>query len=206
MTWRWGHGRAAMVSGLLLSTALACSSNDPIQSGNVNLPVVASTSPAYAGPYQWARLQLDQITLRPTDPQANAYLPIPLGLLRSFGQMDARSTVPVTVATTPLRAGTYRLESLRVAALSLNVAPTAPELSTGCSGTGELTEARVGAPIIVQFANPPVLQVLQDGSVEVNVVLDGPGFVNMLTSLPFQCGGAFPTPTPEQLAQVITVN
>ena len=81
MTWRWGHGRAAIVSGLLLLTSLACSSSDPIQSGNVNLPVVASTAPAYSGSYQWARLQLDQITLRPTDAQANAYLQIPLGLL-----------------------------------------------------------------------------------------------------------------------------
>ena len=202
MTWR-----PAIVTGLLLSTCLACSSSDPIESGNVNVPVVVSTAPAYAGQYQWARMQLDQITLRPVDDQANAYLQIPLGLIRSFGQMDARATTSIAVATTPLRAGSYRLESLRIGAINLNIANTAPTASVvTCSQGGELEQARVGTAIILDFANPPILQILQDGTTQVTLQMDGPAFVNMLLNQPFQCGGVFPTPTPAELAQVLTVN
>jgi hypothetical protein len=207
MTWRLGRARAAIVTGLLLSISVACSSSDPIESGNVNVPVVASTSPAYVGQYQWVRLQLDQVTLRPLDDQANAYLQIPLGLIRSFSQMDVRSTQATAVATTPLRVGSYRLESIRVAQINLNLANTASTASvTVCSGTGELQEARVGAPIILDFPNPPIVQVLQDGTTQVSVQVDGPGFVDMLLNQPYQCGGVFPTPTPAELAQVLTVN
>ena len=202
MTWR-----SAIVTGLLLSTCLACSSSDPIESGNVNVPVVVSTAPAYAGQYQWARMQLDQITLRPVDDQANAYLQIPLGLIRSFGQMDARATTSIAVATTPLRAGSYRLESLRIGAINLNIANTAPTASVvTCSQGGELEQARVGTAVILDFTNPPVLQILQDGTTQVTLQIDGPAFVNMLLNQPFQCGGVFPTPTPAELAQVLTVN
>ena len=207
MTWRWGHGRAAIVTGLLLSTCLACSSSDPIQSGNVNVPVVVTTAPAYAGPYQWARMQLDQISIRPVDDQANSYLQIPLGLIRSFGQMDARSTQATAVATTPLRAGSYRLESVRIGAISLNIANTTPTASVvTCSQSGELEQARVGTAIILDFPTPPILQILQDGTTQVTLQIDGPAFVNMLLNQPFQCGGVFPTPTPAELAQVLTVN
>lgn len=219
MTWRWGHGRAAM-TGLLLATCLACSSADPIPSGNVNVFVKASTAPAYAGEYQWARLQLDQITLRPLDEQENSYLEIPLGLVRSFGQIDARSPQVLTLATTPLRAGTYRLETLRVSQLSLNLFNAAPQLASSCCVQNDppqagdcdpavtlLKTARVGPPIILEFADGPLLQVPQGGSAQVNVVVDGPALVQMLLDQPWTCGsGSFPTPTAAQVAQVITLN
>ncbi|HEX5041457.1 MAG TPA: hypothetical protein VFV75_01060 [Candidatus Polarisedimenticolaceae bacterium] len=206
MTWGWGRGRAAIVLGLLLSSCLACSSSDPIESANLNVPVVASASPAYAGMYQWARLQLDQITLRPVDAQANAYLQIPLGLVRSFSSLDARATTPTAVASAPLRAGTYQVEAIRIAEINLNVSNTAATASTVVCSNGELAEARTGSVIILQFPDPPLVQVAQDGSSEVNVVIDGPAFVNMLLNQPYQCGGVFPTPTPAELAQVISVN
>ena len=213
MTWRW------IVAGLVLSVVAGCSSTDPIQSANLNVPVVASILPAYGGPYQWARLQVDQITLRPLDEQANAYLAIPLGLLRSFAPVDARSTTTLTIATTPLRAGTYRLEAIRISQIQLNVFNTAPEAPSACCVINDppqatdcdpavtnLRTARVGTAIVVEFDDPPILQVLQDGSTQVQVRVDGPALVDMLLDQPYACGaGAFPTPTADQLAQVVTV-
>jgi hypothetical protein len=92
-----------------------------------------------------------------------------------------------------------------VAQIAMNVANVAPSLSTGCSGT-DLTEVRVTAAIVLPLANPPVLVVPEGGSATVHVTINGPAFVQMLTSQPYTCGAEFPTPTPAQLAQVLTVN
>jgi len=204
MTWRWGHGRAAIVSLLLLSCA--CSNSDPIQSANVNVAVVASTSPAYTGQYRWVHMAVDQITVRPLDAQANSYLQIPLGLLSSFGDVDVRSTAPLNVAATPLRVGSYLVESIRIAQITMNVNPQSPiGGSTVCNGS-DLIEVRVASAIVMPFANPPLLQVTQDGTAQLNIVVDGPEFVDMITIQPYTCGvDPFPTPTPAELAQVLTV-
>ena len=141
-----------------------------------------------------------------------------------FGPVDARSSTAVTVATTPLRTGSYVVESIRVAALQLELANSAPIAPAGCCQqptqegespthrgvpctVGQLVEARAASAIVLPFANPPLLQVNQDGTAEVHVVVDGPAFVDLITSQAYTCGAAqFPTPTPAELAQVVTVN
>ena len=97
------------------------------------------------------------------------------------------------------------MEAIRVAGMSLNLSNTAPVFSTGCSGS-QLVEVRVPDAVILTLSNPPLLQVVQDGTATVTVAVDGPAFVDMLTSQPYTCGGEFPAPTPAELAQVVTVN
>jgi hypothetical protein len=196
-----------MLAGLLLSTTMACSDADPIQPNVANVSVVATTAPAYTAEYQWARFQIDQVTVRPLDPLTNSYLDIPLGLFQSPEPVDARATSPVTLSTTPLRAGSYQVEGVRISALSLHVDPTPPQAAVGCGAQGELESVRVAEAYLLSFASAPVLQVASDGTATLNISVDGPGLVTMLTNQPFTCGAqSFPPPTSSQLAQFISVD
>jgi hypothetical protein len=70
-----------------------------------------------------------------------------------------------------------------------------------------LVSVRVEGALLLNFATPPVFQVSTDGTSTLNVSVDGPGLVSMLTSQPYTCGAPpFPTPTSAQLAQFISVN
>jgi hypothetical protein len=195
-----------MLGGLLLLTTLGCSSADPIQPNNANVTLLASTAPAYTDQYQWARMQIDQIAVRPLDPLVDAYLAIPFGLLPVPEQFDVRSTTTITLGTVPLKAGTYRVESVRISGLSLNLPATQPLSAVECSGT-DLVSARVEGAFVLGFSTPPLLQVSLDGTPTLNVAVDGPGLVSMLTNQPYTCGvPPFPPPTNSQLGQFITVN
>ena len=197
---------ARWILGLLLLTTLGCSSADPIQPNNANVTLMASTAPAYADQYQWARMQVDQITVRPLDPLVDSYLAIPLGLLQGPEPFDVRSTTSVTLGTAPLKAGSYRVEAIRISGLSLNLEATQPLAAVACSGT-ELVSARVEGAFVLSFATPPVLQVALGGAPTLNVSVDGPGLVTMLTNQPYNCGAPpFPPPTTSQLSQFISVN
>jgi hypothetical protein len=194
---------------------VGCSSNDPIQPNNGNVTLLANTAPAYADQYQWARMQIDQITVRPLDPLVNSYLPIPLGLLQAPEPFDVRSTAPVTIGIVPLKVGSYEVETIRISGLSLNFTAAAPLNPSGCcppqdpSGCVEndLVSVRVAGALLMDFPNPPVVQVSVDGTSTLSVAVDGPGLVTMLTNQPYTCGAqTFPPPTSAQLVQFISVN
>jgi hypothetical protein len=206
MNWRRGKSRTWIVGGLLLSTVVGCSSSDPIQPNNGNVTLLATPAPAYADQYQWARMQIDQITVRPLDPLVNSYLAIPLGLLQAPEPFDVRSTAPVTIGIVPLKVGSYVVENIRISGLSLNLPATAPQAPVGCSGS-DLVSVRVAGALLMSFPTPQQIQVSVDGTSTLSVVVDGPGLVTMLTNQPYTCGAqTFPPPTSAQLAQFISVN
>jgi hypothetical protein len=209
MKWRPGRRLATVLAGLTMAATLACSGSDPIEPSNGLVTLQLSASPAYTGPFQWARLQVDQVTVRPFDPLANSYLGIPIGLLAAPVSASLRSGAATVLITVPLRAGTYRLDKVRLSTYQLNVANTAPIGAQAVCDNGVLTEARPDGITIVDYslsAQPPSFQVPQGVGTPVTLTIDGPGLVTALENQPYACGGTFPILTPQQVAPLLDVN
>lgn len=210
MKWRPGHKLAMALAGLTIAGTLACSSGDPIEPNNGLVAVQLAVAPTYAGPFLRARLQIDQVTVRPFDPLANSYLGIPLGLLQAPVQASLRAGSATTLATLPLQAGTYRLDKVRIGQYELNVVDQTPAAPVVCDGNNQLTGARASGITIVDYASSPqapTFQVPQGVERPLILSIDGAGLVTLLESQPFTCGGnEFPVPTSQQLAPLLDVN
>lgn len=210
MKWRPGRKLATALAGLMIAGTLACSSGDPIEPNNGLVAVQLAVAPTYTGPFLRARLQIDQVTVRPFDPLANAYLGIPIGLLQAPVQASLRAGSPTILATLPLQAGTYRLDKVRIGQYELNVVDQTQSAQVLCDGNNQLVAARPSGITLVDYVQTPpapVFTVPQGVARPLVLSIDGAGLVAVLESQPFTCGvDDFPVPTSEQIAPLLDVD
>jgi hypothetical protein len=199
----WTKLATGMVSALLLA---GCTGSDPLEPDNGRAVLRAQASPAYQGTFLRARVFLNQIVIRPVDPQTNQALDEPIGLLPSPRPIDLRSTTSVTLNDVPLRAGTYRVEQIMLSEAEFNVvdAPASGQLE--CSGN-QILSLRLGAAVPISGFDPELtFTIVQGVSRPLELTVDGPGLVALLESLADCATLSLQFPTGDQLRPLISLN
>lgn len=210
-----GHARRTALGISLFAVLLldfGCTGTDELVSESGNLSVEVVISPVGAGRYEQALITLTQITVRPTDPVADATLgAVPIGMLSSPLNLSLINPSAVGSNAISISDGEYRLEEVTLNNPTLtDINPVPPGTcldgvlssprTAGRLPPPEVNQAVINSRIRLGPFNPPVTFVVPRlGERAVRMLIDAPALIALYEAAftcrsTGSCGGAAPAP------------
>ena len=176
-------GKAYRVSGAVvgipvLAVLIGCTGSDALPPSSGRLEVQHQNTSAFSSRFERAQVTLAALEVKPVDPLAGQITPEPLSLLQGGVALSLASTTTVTVGTSELAAGTYRLTHLQF------VAPLLEDTNYVTPGAGTCDDKIAKYPDpgfnadFTTFSPEITFEVKASGPNAVELELDGQALAN----------------------------